>query len=397
MNIPNLKYYNNKNKIINLTANNNTPIKIKRFSYSNSQTSKQFKLNRRNRNNNLIDSFNKNFSYNNICHKTKNYIFNKIKVSPIIALSIYEKAINKLFDYLRKSLPKNIYIEFKKKYIKFVTEELHLENNDIISNISDQDLINLDIKLFVSQNTSYFLNYKKFKDKLNLKLNSNSNSLYKLNKIKLRRGKLSSFNSFNTELKSNNQSLINSSKIFMQPKKKLKNICFTEYNSKNDKEKTKPKKIGIKNTKEISKFKMPKIKTLQDGIEHNKNISITHGNINPLININKENKKNTNIKEKIYKKSPLNNKKKIIIDKIKPENKKEKKEGKDKKTDFKDNEKYSIKQLNLIKENLDDNLKNMFNFSYGNFLNYERESDSSKSLNDIYKFNYNDYNNLKQN
>ena len=233
MNIPNLKYYNNKSKIINLTANNNTPKKTKRFSYSNSQTSKQFKLNYRNINNNIIDSFNKNFSYNNICHKTKNYIFNKIKVSPLIALSIYEKAINKLFEYIRKCLPKNIYIEFKKKYIKFVTEELHLENNNIISNISDQDLINLDIKLFVSQNTSYFLNYKKFKDKLHLKLNTNSNSLFKLNKIKLKRGKLSSFNSFNTELKINNQYLINSSKIYLRKKNKIKrSICNKEYKGK---------------------------------------------------------------------------------------------------------------------------------------------------------------------
>lgn len=377
MNIPNLKYYNNnKNKIINLTANNNTPKKIKRFSYSNSQTSKQFKLNCRNcrnRNNNLIDSFSKNFSYNNICHKTKNYIFNKIKVSPLIALSIYEKAINKLFEYIRKCFPKNIYIEFKKKYIKFITEELHLENNNIITNISDQDLINLDIKLFVSQNTSYFLNYKKFKDKLHLKLNSNSNSLFKLNKIKLRRGKLSSFNSFNTELKTNNQSLINSSKIFIQPKNKKKHICHTEYNNKNDKEKMKLKKINIKDAKEISKFKIYKNK------ENNKNISMLD-----------------NKKEKIYKKLPLNNKKKITIDKIKPKEKKEKEIEKN--NDIKENEKYSIKQLNMIKENLDDNLKNMFNFSYGNFLNNERESDSSKSLNDIYKFNYNDYNNnFKQN
>ena len=53
--------------------------------------------------------------------------------------------------------------------------------------------------------------------------------------------------------------------------------------------------------------------------------------------------------------------------------------------DHRDNEKKkSVQQLNLIKENLEDNLKNMFNFSYGSFLNYEKESDSSKSL---YKIN----------
>jgi len=381
MNIPNLKYYNNKSKIINLTANNNTPKKIKRFSYSNSQTSKQIKKNYRNRNNNLIDSFNKNFSYKNICNNTKNYIFNNFKVSPLIASSIYEKAINKLFDYIRKTLPIKIFIEYKKKYIKFVTEDLHIENQNILSNISDQDLINADVKLFVTQNISYFLNYKKFKDKLNLKLNNNSNSLFQLSKIKIKLGKLSSFNSFNTELKINNQYLINSSKIFLRPKNKIKSsICHTEYNGKKEKEKIKTKKISIKDIKEISKFKVPKNKT-----EHIKNIS--------MINNNKNNK---NIKEKIYKKLPINKKK---IDKIKTDEKKEK-EMKEKRYEIIENEKNnSIKQLNLIKENLDDNLKNMFNFSYGNFLNYDKESDSSKSLNDIYKFNYNDYNvnNFKQN
>ena len=55
--------------------------------------------------------------------------------------------------------------------------------------------------------------------------------------------------------------------------------------------------------------------------------------------------------------------------------------------DNKDNEKNCVHQLNMIKENLEDNLKNMFNFSYGYFLNNKRESDSSKSLHDIYKFN----------
>ena len=57
-----------------------------------------------------------------------------------------------------------------------------------------------------------------------------------------------------------------------------------------------------------------------------------------------------------------------------------------------------MKQLNLIKENLEDNLKRMFNFSYGNFLNYEIESDSSKSLHDIYRFNnINNNEHFKQN
>ena len=244
MNILNLKYYNNKRKIINLTANNSTPTKIKRFSYSNSQNSKN-KTNCRNRNN-FIDSFNKNFSYNNINrNSSKKYFFKNYKVSPLIASLIYEKVVNKLFEYIKKCLPKNIFIEFKKKYIKFVIEELHIENKIILSNISDKDLINFDIKLFISKDNSYFLNYRKFNNKSNINSNSNSKSFFQINKKILNRGKLSSFNSFNTELKSTNKSLINSSKIFLRQKNKTNNICNTEYNNKNEKEKIKPKKLNI--------------------------------------------------------------------------------------------------------------------------------------------------------
>ena len=74
---------------------------------------------------------------------------------------------------------------------------------------------------------------------------------FQINKIQVKRRKISSFNSFNTEIKTNNKSLINSSKIFIKPKNKMKNVCNTEYNIKNLKEKVKPKKHILK---EISKF-----------------------------------------------------------------------------------------------------------------------------------------------
>ena len=383
MNIINLKYYNNKRKIINLTANNSTPTKIKRFSYSNSQNSKN-KTNCRNRNN-FIDSFNKNFSYNNINrNSSKKYFFKNYKVSPLIASLIYEKVVNKLFEYIKKCLPKNIFIEFKKKYIKFVIEELHIENKIILSNISDKDLINFDIKLFISKDNSYFLNYRKFNNKSNINSNSNSKSFFQINKKILNRGKLSSFNSFNTELKSTNKSIINSSKIFLRQKNKTNNICNTEYNNKNEKEKIKPKKLNIK---EITKLNMPKNKR-KEVLEHFKNYSV----VNNTNNLNSGKKV-----EKIFKKLPINRKKNIIREKIKEEIQKEEKEKNKKLIEIKENEKNSMKQLNLIKENLDDNLKSMFNFSYGNFLNYERESDSSKSINDLYKFSNCDYDNFKKN
>lgn len=389
MNIPNLKYNNNKTKKINLTSNNNTPQRLKRFSFSNSLTSQQTKSNCRNRKE-INDNINCNFSFNNIKENLQQYIFNNYKVSPLIAILIYEKAINKLFSFIRKSLPKNIFLQLKKKYILYVVEELHI-NNNIISNISDKELIDSNIKLFITHKTSHFLNYNKFIDRCQFKLNNNSNSSFQLNKIKLRKGKLTSFSSFNTEVKATNKSLINSSKIFIRPKNKLKNICNTEYNTKVDKEK-------IKNKKEISQFKPLKIKR-NDITNHLKNISMT----SQLVFPNKKSLKNSYAKEKATKKEK-NSENKIIklpINKIKKtgneKNKKEIKEeekGDGKNTLEKENEKNSIKQLNLIKENLDENLKNMFNFSYGNFLNNERESESSKSLHDIYNFYKNEGNNI---
>ena len=137
-------------------------------------------------------------------------------------------------------------------------------------------------------------------------------------------------------------------------------------------------------------------------MEHLKNYSLVN-NTNQLIlsqkNLNLKEKIINNGKnvEKIYKKLPINKTNKIIREKIKEEIKKEENEKNKKILETKENEKNSIKQLNIIKENLDDNLKNIFNFSYGYFLNYERASDSSKSINDLYKFNNYDYNNLKQN
>ena len=125
----------------------------------------------------------------------------------------------------------------------------------------------------------------------------------------------------------------------------------------------------------------------------------------PLIFSTKDSKKKIDKKQKdiknekniqkIFRKLPINKANEIERDKIIDENKKE--ENEKNKIEIKDNEKNSIKQLNLIKKNLDDNLKNMFNFSYGYFLNNERESDSSKSVHDLYRFDNNEYNNSKQN
>ena len=400
MNIKQIKNIKNQNKIIFLTTNNSTPIKIKRFSFSNSNPNKS-----RCRNRNIIkDTIINNELSNNSLNNTQKYIFNCYKVSPFIALSIYDKLINKLFEYIKKRLPKNIFLEIKRKYISFVIDELHIKTKNIILNITDQELINTNVKLFTSINNinkksnTNFAYYNKLNMNSNslYKFNYNSNSLFKLNKNKSQKSKLLSFNSLKNidNNKKENKSLINSSNI-LDHKKKSKNICHTENNQKNNNT----------NNSNILKPKIIKNKKMEIGkdyFNHIKNLSMINGS--SFYNIHMKNIYNKNKKKSNYKQKIINNDKNLlnknikISNIIKKNNIAENKQLQNDKTlnninqnknkiDNKDNEKNCVHQLNMIKENLEDNLKNMFNFSYGYFLNNERESDSSKSLHDIYKFN----------
>ena len=407
MDITQLKTINNQNKIIFLTSSNSTPKKSKKFSFSNSKTSNQSKTKHIKKNRIKESIMNNNFSYKS-CNGSQKYIFNCYKISPFIAIVIYEKAINKLFEFIQRRLSKSNFIEIKKKYISFVTEELHVNNKNILLNIPEKDLMNLNVKLFTSYNNSNIIStYSKFNQNNPnslLKSNCYSNSLFQLSKNRIRKGKILSLNSFNTELRKQNQSLFNSSNIIIQQKKST-NICQTEYIHKKNYNNS---IINLKSSKN------KKIGVGSENFNYLRNLSMTSGSL--LTKNNEfENKKKSNMKDKIinkdkdiikiFRKMPLKKMKKINkIKKSYEDNNQINNENKNNNIDNnpnnsksvndpKDNEKKkSVQQLNLIKENLEDNLKNMFNFSYGSFLNYEKESDSSKSL---YKMN-NDYaNNIK--
>jgi hypothetical protein len=399
MDITQLKTINNQNKIIFLTSSNSTPKKSKKFSFSNSKTSNQSKTKHLKKNRIKESIMNNNFSYKS-CNGSQKYIFNCYKISPFIAIVIYEKAINKLFEFIQRRLSKSNFIEIKKKYISFVTEELHVNNKNILLNIPEKDLMNLNVKLFTSYNNSNIIStYSKFNlhnPNSLLKSNCNSNSLFQLSKNRIRKGKILSLNSFNTELRKQNQSLFNSSNIIIQPKKST-NICQTEYIQMNNYNNS---IINLKSSKN------KKIGVGGENFNYLRNLSMTSGSL--LTKNNEfENKKKSNMKDKIinkdkdiikiFRKMPLKKMKKINkIKKSYEDNNQINNENKNNNIDNnpnnsksvndpKDNEKKkSVQQLNLIKENLEDNLKNMFNFSYGSFLNYEKESDSSKSL---YKIN----------
>ena len=394
MSINQLKKNKNQNKIIFLTTNNSSPIKIRRINFSNSQN---FNLNKpKYRNENIFNN-----SSNTSLNNTQKYIFNCYKISPIIALSIYEKAINKLLEYIKKLLSKKNYCEIKRKYISYVIDELHIKSKNDLINMTDQDLMNVNIKLFTSNNDNSqnnsnknFVNYNKLNINSNIlyRTNCNSNSLFKLNKSNSKKNKLLSFKSFNNlEFKKPNNSLMNSSNALVQAKN-TKNICQTEYNQNN---RSKSKNINNNGSKKkLKKNKKKEKNSIKEHLTKLRNISMMNGSPYsvPLKNIFCDNKKKLNEKERNSNKdNKIPNKNKNNNNKTIEENKqiqnKEKVINNNKNNgDIKDNEKICVHQLNLIKENLEDNLKNMFNFSYGYFLNNERESDSSKSLHDLYKF-----------
>ena len=58
----------------------------------------------------------------------KKYIFNSYILTPLLGMKIYENSINKIFEYIKGILPKKIYIEIKRTFIKYIYEELHIKN-----------------------------------------------------------------------------------------------------------------------------------------------------------------------------------------------------------------------------------------------------------------------------
>ena len=131
--------------------------KSKSKSNSNSKEYRRRNRSNYNYNNNNINNirnqkayYNNNTSYNQ--NKNK-YIFNSYIVTPTYGLKIYEKTLNKLFEYIKSILPKKIFIEIKKMYIKYVLEELHIKNNitNILFTKSESEIMNLNLKLFYNK------------------------------------------------------------------------------------------------------------------------------------------------------------------------------------------------------------------------------------------------------
>lgn len=294
----------------------------------------------------------------------KDFIFNNYKVSSNVAINIYEKIMNKLLNYIRKKYPKKFLLDIKKKIISLIIEELKIKDKDIMKNMSEHKIIESNIKLFLNENNkpiNVTKNISQFSSNPSLIMLSKCKSLYRMKKSNNESSKKKQIilNSYTNDSKKGKISIFNNSNYIIQSKKK-KEPLKTEGNTID-----KMDRRNIYNLKKMINSKGKKFNIL--------------GNFS--LNNNMYNYSNKNSNSAYYDKGKTNNdtltkKTKYIRD----ENSKEEKNY------FKfekDNEKFnSIQQLNLVKANLDEQLKKMFNFSYGNFLN-DKESESSKSLIDI--------------
>ena len=433
--VSNQKKNNTKEKVTLLKTFYTKNEKSKSKSKSNSNSKEYIRRNRENYNygkniNNIRNQkayFNNNTSYNQ--NKNK-YIFNSYIVTPLYGLKIYEKTLNKIFEYIKSILPKKIFLEIKKMYIKYVLEELHIKNNitNILFTKSESEIMSLNLKLFYNKDNksssvnrsssknsknkskskkksqkdiSFTRNYNRKGMNINTRNsktaknniskqyifngifnnpNYNHNSLYTISKNCPRiPGMPFTFNvNKSSAIKSRSKSGSKEKKIVNKNNNKnyySNNNIFDPdahvYKILNQRKNNNSNNILIKNrnnTSNNNKIKKQLTNNLLLSKKGKKNVA-PKNKLSPNNNIIYSDKKNENINNnrKIYKKESRNKKEENKEDNKNKENEKENK---------------TEEQLKQIKSGLDDNLKFLFNFSYENFLNKESENDSKKTMSD---------------
>ena len=429
--ISNPKKNYSKEKVTLLKSFYSKNEKSKSKSKSNSNSKEYRRRNRSNYNytNNLNNIRNQNVYFNNNTSYNQNrskYIFNSYIVTPLYGLKIYEKTVNKIFEYIKSILPKKIFLEIKKMYIKYVLEELHIKNNiaNILFSKSDSELMSLNLKLFYNKdNKSSSVNRSSSKNSKNKSRSKKKNQKEfsftrnynnKGMNINTRNSKTAKnniskqyiFNGVFNNKNYNHNSLYTISKNYSG----ISGMPFTFNVNKSSavksrsKSSSKEKKVVNKNTNKnyysnnnIFDPDTHVYKILNQRKNNNSNnILIKNNNTNKIkkqitnnLLLNKKGKINISTKNKLSpntrvintdkKNENINSNKKIY--KKESKNKKEEKKDDNQKNE-KEKEKKNDEQLKQIKSGLDDNLKFLFNFSYENFLNKESENDSKKTVSD---------------
>ena len=271
-----------------------------------------------------------------------------------LTAKMYEKIIQRLFNYMKIILPREKYYDISNRYLKEVSKELHFTSK---KNSSQNDLT---ITNLIKSTTANSLNDSNTNSFSNLKLNSNNNihiskrkkehsSLYSLNKLKIL--------NYKTMSHSKSKSPSKSSKSNSKEKKHMNKV------GKNSAKKLINCRIFNRINKEIL------------------NIEALKPNKNSLNNKKKFLNKSTNkkyINNMNYKKN--NNNLSVDINNITFFEKKDDIKDNDSLSTEKRNKIKNSEQLIKIKSTLDEELKKMFNFSYESFLNKESESNSKKSF-----------------
>ena len=392
---------------------NNKNSKSKSKSYSNSKEYGRRKKSN-NRNNNInINIRNQNAYFNNNTSYNKNkYIFSYYIMTPLYCLKTYEKVLSKIFEYIKSVLPKKLFIEIKKMFIKYVLEELNIKNdiNKIISSKSESEIMNINLKLFYNKVSS--VNRSSSKSSKNKSKNKKNEYSFTRNysnkgmKINTKNSKTIK-NDFSKQyifngILNNHHSLYSINKDFS----KIPGAPFTfnvtkSPNKSKSKSGSKDNRTRNKNTNKIYKSNNnifdPDLHVYKILNQRKKNSSFhkkTTQNTYNISNNNKAKKQITNnlILNKKKKSNNLNliTKKKavttnnLLVSENKKINKNERRNKirENEKNDVDDKENKNEEQLKQIKSGLDENLKFLFNFSYENFLNRESENDSKKSVSD---------------
>ena len=440
--ISNQKKNYSKEKVTLLKSFYTKNDKSKSKSKSNSNSKEYRRRNRSNYNygsNNVINIRNQNAYFNNNTSYNQNkskYIFNSYIVTPLYGLKIYEKTLNKIFEYIKSILPKKIFLEIKKMYIKYVLEELHIKNNitNILFSKSESEIMSLNLKLFYNKdNKSSSVNRSSSKNSKNKSLSKNKNKNKNQKDISFTRNynrKGININTRNSQTAKNNiskQYIFNG--IFNNQNKnhnslytlsknysRIPGMPFTFNITKNSamksksKSSSKEKKIVSKNSNKnyysnnnifdpdahVYKILNQRNKNNSNNIliknrnntsNNNKvkkqltnNLLLSKKGKNNIATKNRKLSPNNNLVKSDNKNENLNNDKKIF--KKESKNKKEEKKEDNNKNNEKLKENKNEDQLKQIKSGLDDNLKFLFNFSYENFLNKESENDSKKTVSD---------------
>ena len=336
-----------------------------------------------------------------------------------ISIKIYEHAIDKLFVYMKKILPNEIYKDIQNKFLIDISKELNNYNNKM--NIKKEDSITSSITNLIKTMLNNSINIDDFssinnnhhnsKIKLPYNIGNDINiipnnkiknlikkhaSLYTLTKSKILNSKTMS----NSKSKSKSGSKSNSKgrNEFNKSARNNKKISMKKYTFGVFKSNNLNTKLFQKINSELLKIDLNPISYKKNTIDGNNksNIFNKKSNGTKFIYLNKRNNKistshttgnSLNKKEKHIKSNfSLNFNNKNNMSEI-IENKTIQKHlnlinHNNKNNIIKEviNESKNSEQLKEIKSSLDENLKIMFNFSYEDFLNKESETESKKSI-----------------